>query len=212
MSLESLGSTYCINLTGHSERWQSFLNNCPFSNVERVEAINGNKCTPPPWWTIQKAAWGCLRTHLGIFEKCLNEGIKRVTIFEDDAIPRDNFATHWEQFCVEVPDDWQMIYLGGQLLGVAPVQIKEHVYRAVDVNRLHAYMVQNEMIEILYRHICEAKDWTSRHHVDHHIARLHPNVRVYIPHEWLFGQNAGASSINGYYHQKRFWNFSQKTY
>ena len=62
----------------------------------------------------------CTMSHLVMFQAMLDRGLKRLLIFEDDAVfIRRNAA--WVSYCLErLPEDWELIYLGyrdGELRG-----------------------------------------------------------------------------------------------
>jgi glycosyl transferase family 25 len=62
----------------------------------------------------------CTMSHLVMFQAMLDRGLKRILIFEDDAIfIRRNAA--WVSYCLErLPEDWELFYLGyrdGELRG-----------------------------------------------------------------------------------------------
>ena len=214
---------YLVNLTRRSDRWEKIqrdiIPSWPLASIERWPAIDGRLAIPPTWWKAGKGAWGVYRSHTGIVEKCLNEGVKSVLILEDDAALCDDFATKVELFLAAVPDDWDMIYLGGQLLRQEqqpPRKINQHVYQAFNINRCHAMAVSAKGMPAVYRWLYPAK-WQmhskkgkrkeSQDHIDHHLGHFHalPTSRIYVPAQWLIGQDSGQSNICGKRLDRRFW-------
>ncbi len=62
----------------------------------------------------------CTMSHLVMFQAMLDRGLKRVLIFEDDAVfIRPNAS--WVRYCLErLPENWELFYLGyrdGELRG-----------------------------------------------------------------------------------------------
>ena len=211
---ETFERVYSINLVDQPDRWQSFLNQVPgdwpFEPIRRYDAVNGKLCPPPSWWRPGKGAWGCMRSHVGILEECLNAQVRSVLVLEDDALFPPDFTRQVRTFLEYLPDDWQLIYLGGQHLKFReepPIRINDWVYQPYNVNRSHAYAVRGEMIKIVYSHLAETKSWNEVHHLDHHMGQLHQRRehRIYTPREWLVGQMAGVSTIARREFPDRFW-------
>jgi Glycosyltransferase involved in LPS biosynthesis len=204
---------YCINLDRRPDRWEAFLNRVPadwpFGRIQRVSAIDGAKTSYPNWWTAGGGAWGCYRSHLMLIENALNSGVQSLLILEDDAMFVPEFSKRAMEFLTSVPDDWGMIYLGGQHLKVnknPPVRVGPGVYRPFNVNRTHGYALKGEGIAAVYRHLTSIR-WKKRHHIDHHLGEFHERqcVPIYCPEEWLIGQADGESDISGNTADERFW-------
>lgn len=203
----------CITLARRPERWRRFIGHLPadwpFKSVLQAEAVDGRRVTPPAWWTENAGAWGCYRSHLRVFEQALNAGATSLFVLEDDAVFRDDFAHSVRRFFDHLPDDWQMVYLGGQLIKThfrPPEKINDWCYRPYNVNRAHAYAVRGEMLRTVYHWLCDP-GWYSGHMIDHHLGRLHEsgNHNVYVPARWLVGQAAGESDILARSGELRFW-------
>ncbi len=207
---------YCINLDRRPDRWQRFLDGVPsdwpFAKVERVAAIDGNQVPAPDWWRPTAGAWGCYRTHHRLIEQALNEGLESILILEDDALFGSKFAGDVKRFLGRVPDDWGMLYFGGQHLKadrVPPRSINEEVCVPHNVNRTHAYALRGSTMEAVYRHLSSDR-WQQGHHVDHHLGRFlerhDERFPVYCPRHWLVGQAGGESNITRRDFPDRFWN------
>lgn len=203
--------TVCVNLDRRQDRWQEFLNAFPneLGSVERYQAIDGKQVPHPTWWQAGGGAWGCYRSHLRILEECLNNNIESCLFLEDDATFPADFGAKFDQFTSELPDDWGMIYLGGQHLFAKehpPVKVTERVYRPYNVNRTHAFAIRGKMMRTVYQHLTRA-DWHAAQHVDHHLGRLHQQRAhpIYTPAEWIVGQAEGWSNIAGKSTPERYW-------
>ena len=202
---------FVINLPFKSDRLATFQKHYPTSlpPCETWRAIHGDTVRHPDWWTSGAGAWGCYRTHLQILEMCYNEQVESYLVFEDDAIFRDQFDTELELFLSELPDDWEQIYLGGQLLHEhqhPPKYVTEHVLVPHNVNRTHAFAVHRRGYETLYRHL-NTVPFQNGEHIDHHLGRLHESrrVKIYCPRKWLVGQDGGPSNISGNTNAATFW-------
>ncbi|MGB7329502.1 MAG: glycosyltransferase family 25 protein [Rubripirellula sp.] len=198
---------FVVNLRRRTDRWQRFLESIPadwpFAKPERFEAIDGENVPCPDWWNGGSGAWGCYRSHLAALESCLNEGVESALVLEDDAHFLPEFSKRAMRFSSHLPDDWALVYLGGQHIESikgTPFPVNEHVYRPFNVNRNHAYGYRGrEMMTKLYNHLTDVSNWTALHHVDHHLGEFHKQMHpgIYVPDRWLVGQREGLSNING---------------
>ena len=198
---------YVINLPRRKERWEAFCQKIPadwpFRYPERYTAVDGGLATPPDWWKDGGGAWGCYKAHLRILEDALSNEINSVLILEDDAVCVERFAEKVQAFWKHLPEDWEMVYLGGQHiqenLGL-PRKINEWVYKPFNVNRCHCYGFRGRrMLEKTYKHLNNFSDWKVPHHVDHYLGELHKKTAtgLYVPKEWLVAQSEGKSDICG---------------
>ena len=208
--------TYCINLDRRIDRWDNFQKRMAASGwdigaIERFAAIDARDIKIPTEWNFCPGAYACYRSHLKLLKHAAkNTDAKAICVFEDDAMPmRDsNTREAFLDLVVEVPENFDMFYLGGQLLYAdkhPPMRISETIWRAFNVNRLHAYVVSRKFVNKLISHL--QKPIAPQHHIDHHIGILHsdPQNKVYIPQTWLFGQCAGKSDINNGVLGQNWW-------
>ena len=207
MLFETFDRVYVINLPRRKERLDAFFqkipHDWPFRFPERYLAIDGGIVTPPNWWHGGNGAWGCYKAHLRILEDCLNRELNSVLILEDDAVCVEQFGEKVREFWQHLPDDWEMVYLGGQHIHEnqrLPRKVNEWVYSPFNVNRCHCYGFRGrKMLEKAYKHLNEFFDWHSDHHVDHRLGELHQKTETgfYAPKEWLVAQSEGQSDICG---------------
>jgi GR25 family glycosyltransferase involved in LPS biosynthesis len=201
---------FVINLPFKTDRLEKFQSDVPklFGDIQVWPAVHGDSIRHPDWWQSGAGAWGCYRSHLQILEHCYQQGIESYLVFEDDALFLKNFESEYAAFIQELPDDWEMIYLGGQLLHEIqhpPQQVSERVYVPYNVNRTHAFAVHKRGYETVYKHLHDVMQ--PREHIDHHLGRLHESgrLKLYCPNKWLVGQDGGASNISGQINQACFW-------
>ncbi len=183
--------------------------------VHYYPAIIGDWTTCPADWRSGRGAWGCLRSHQRILEDVLHTRddreeltLNNVLIMEDDIIFKDNALQKLNEFMEVVPDDWGQIYLGGQHRKTKVETGLTNVVIGKSVNRTHAYAVNKSTFEQLYRHISYATDYRKTNkHIDHQLELAHrrEDWKVYCPEEWIVGQRAGSSNINGRVNETKFW-------
>ena len=195
------------------DRYKDFcariLPDWPFVQPERWQAVDGTLVPEPTWWTEGSGSWGCYCSHRQILEYCLNNNIKSMIVLEDDAVLRDGFSEKVTKFIKNVPDDWQMLYFGGQHLFVdahPPIKVNDSVYVPYNLNRTHAMAFRTEGMKAVYRHL-HAKEWTAKHHIDHHLGKFHETreTPIYCPEKWLVGQKGGLSNISNKVNKDLFW-------
>lgn len=195
-----------LNLGIRPDRWKKFLSNLPmnwpFRPPFRFDAVDGSKVDFPSNWKSNHGAWGCYLSHLRILEMAIERGLNSILVLEDDAVFCKTFSTDVRSFFAELPDDWELIYLGGQHIELhlgLPEKISTWVYRPFNTNRTHAYAIRGrEALRRIYSFLCEPANWTENHHVDHFLgAYQKSNDRVYVPMDWLVAQDDGASDVTG---------------
>lgn len=202
-----------VNLSRRPDRLAGFRSrfpaaSWPFKPPERVEALDGRKVPRPAWFSQQEGAWGCARTHLRLMEDALNRG-ENLFVFEDDAVFTPRFAERVGPFFAGVPDDWQMVYLGGlhrSPVTHAPVRVNDHVCLGRAITTTYAYGLRHEFLKELYPLLLEGE----QHHIDQMLARQMAahNWRVYCPVPWLVGMDGGVSDICGrVYHGSHWWEY-----
>ena len=197
---------FVISLPRRPERRQAFFERLPadwpFRKPVVFDAIDGGLVPRPGWWNGGDGGFGCYKSHLRILEDCLNQEIDSVFILEDDAVCVEGFGSQVRQFWKRLPDDWEMVYLGGQHTQEAeglPRKVNEWVYRPFNVNRCHAWGLRGRtMIEKVYKFLHEYFTWPEPHHIDHRLGTFHKTAEtLYVPKEWLIAQAQGWSDIAG---------------
>jgi len=202
---------FVINLAFKQDRLSSFMSFVPrcLGKVTTWQAVHGDTVRHPNWWTAGNGAWGCYRSHLGILEYCYNSQFESYAVFEDDAIFRPEFEEQLQSFMGSLPDDWEQVYFGGQLLHEVanpPRRINENCFSPYNVNRTHAFAVHRRGYEKLYQFL-NAVPFQQAEHIDHHLGRLHESgtLKVYVPPRWLVGQDGGPSNISGKCNPPSYW-------
>lgn len=206
-----------VSLPSRNDRWEEFEagipKDWPWPQPLRWRASIGNKLAVPPWWKAGKPAWGCYQSHMRIFECILCEDWGPTLILEDDAVFCEDFVLKASTYFDALPKDWEQAYLGGQHLGERkkqPEPVNPEVQRPFNVNRTHAYMVNQSGALKLYETLLDWVDWEKRwaaNHLDHRMGYLHEagKIKVYTPTRWLVGQAEGRSDISGNRDPERFW-------
>ena len=124
----AIDDAYVINLDRRKDRMERLWKNSPEleHRVERWPAIDGRSLTLTPaiarllkpndfFW--KKAVTGCALSHLGLWHKlaCETPDVKNYLILEDDVKLRPDWEKAWHSAEEDVPEDYDIIYLGGVL-------------------------------------------------------------------------------------------------
>lgn len=203
---------YIISLSRRKDRLDKFLSGLPtpwiYPNIEPFEAIDGQLEVPPDWWNVGKGAWGCYQSHHEIIKNCLRHKISSALIFEDDAILGEDFNKKSKELFDNLPNDWEMCYLGGQHLS-KPIDtiINDAVGIGTNINRTHAYAINNTGFEKLDYHLSQYPWPKKKFHIDHMYGYLQSNniIKPYCPLSMFVGQDGGQSDIVDFNFPIRWW-------
>ena len=125
---QGIDDVYVINLDRRKDRMDKLFANHPDLElqIERISAIEGKKLqlTPkiarmfkPHDFKWKKPIMGCALSHLGLWWRLVNEKpeINSYLILEDDVKFSPEWKEKWAQAAPHVPENYDIIYLGGIL-------------------------------------------------------------------------------------------------
>ncbi len=192
---EYFEKVYCLNLDRRPDRWEEAtkLFKEHDIDVERVSAIDGS-LTNINWpLPLRAGAVGCSLSQLFVLKHAKQLGLDNYLFFEDDVTFVDGFTHQFAKYIPEVPSDWDMIYLSGNIhLGPVCPQISEHVYKCQLTLAAHSVAIRHTV----YDHFINALTNITQP-CDVHYARAHSNINAYIIVPYLTGQRPGFSDIVG---------------
>jgi len=201
-----IDAAFVINLDRRPDRLRDFCQRYPreLPPPERFAAVDGH--TLAPAGAQFRGRWGCWNSHVGVLDLCCKRGLDSALIFEDDAHPIAGCGRLWPEVLDAVPADWQIVWLGGRILGSCR-RVNRYVAALHSAVVLHAYLVRQPLMgEIVARLGFDPVDGPGDNHVDNIIADLvagRPGVYGSIP--WLFLHGgAGRSDISGAYYSEPF--------
>jgi hypothetical protein len=169
-----------INLARRNDRLASITKELNAHNIEfeRFEAIDGRELG------ISGVA-ACAMSHRAVIEKY--KDCQNIFIFEDDAELKPDFALLWDKFIVNLPDDWQMIYLGCNRIESNP--IADGVARLLQGVATHAYgakqAIFNDLIQLSQ----------ANQPIDLSYMQMQVSVPTYMAFPTMVGQVPGFSNI-----------------
>jgi len=200
--------TFCINLERRSDRWQLMLNKFKRLNmqVERVNAVDGNNLDYKEAQPLSRFEYGCSLSHKKCFEIAKERGYKNFLLLEDDLCFEPNFNTRLTKALKDIPEDWDMIYLGlllekhwwstGGLDFTEPnfTQIKNNIWKSHGCTGGHAIIFKDTMYDCINSHSLAVD-------VVYGVTHKTKNAYAIIPN--LIGQRADYSDIKKLFDFKR---------
>jgi len=205
MDLQSyFDQIYCINLKSREDRWEECqieFKKHQIDGVFKFNAVSGIPKSVKVVGTlgIDKANFnfkeklsgtvGCLLSHLKIIKDARKRKLSKILILEDDVQFVSGVQQRFAGMCGEIPDDWSLLYFGGNELG-NPIKVSDNVIRISNMLMTHAIAINgnfyDELIEIIEK--CE---WP----VDRYYAQFQSTHSCYAIYPYLAWQRAGWSDI-----------------
>jgi len=142
---------------------------------------------------------GCLESHISIIKDSLIKNIKYLLIIEDDCKFINNIS-----LMKELPNDWDMLYLGGTVHRILNRKYKG--YARVQCWTTHAYII-NLTNKKLVDSILEADNYDGE--IDrYYLEKIHPKFNAYMCDPMIAIQKEGYSDIEN---QEVSYDFMQYT-
>lgn len=175
-----------INLDSRTDRMQTFDEQAKRFGIEyiRYPAVPANPPSLP-------ATWACKQSHLDVMKQALKDNVKRLFVFEDDAMFVENFDEKLEEIYNRLPEDWDMFYLGAWHLVCHPYA--EGVVKMVENYSAHAYGINEHFMQEAYSQAMKPKP------IDIALSDKHPHIKAYCAKPALVGQTPGYSDIEREY-------------
>ena len=180
-----------------------------------VQVVREIREEPPKYYRSGSGAWGCLRSHLSLWDRLLKSDDEASFIFENDVVFARDFDERFETALASLPNDWDILYLGGQVIGddvaaTRPRRLKNNLFRAYNINRTHAYVVRNTKANVAL--LASMKTMYCRdalgfvgEHIDTILGSQLSTVNAFIVLPQIAGQRAGTSSVSNRQVKERWW-------
>jgi GR25 family glycosyltransferase involved in LPS biosynthesis len=206
--------TYVINLKKRKDKLNYFLQHFPslwpYDKPIVYEAVDGCNIEKPGYWTGDCGALGCYLSHKTLIKKTIdNHPDQDLLIFEDDALFVEDFVTKFHKLINNVPQNWDMIYLGGEHK-TKPISISSEIYLNQQTVLTHGYMIKASSLPLVYEYLDTESIY--RDHIDWHYSNAHRYdiITAYSPTTWLIGQKAGWSDVqNKVFTKDRWYNYTK---
>ncbi len=165
----------CINLKHRVEKKGFMLKQAKDYNLD----INFFEAVALP----NNPARGCLLSHLEIIKQAKNENLTSILILEDDC----KFLR--EDRLPAVPDDWDMLYLGGNIDAVYDNTNPDWVKGAIWTT--HSYAISNSIFDLLITELEKYDKEVDKFYKQH----IHTKYNCYVLKNFLTTQKMGYSDI-----------------
>ena len=182
----------CINLDKRIERWESVVN--LFSNhgivVRRISAFDKENIPPINEW-MNSSRLACTLSHLYCLKYMINNNLENLFVFEDDVCFVDDFNTKSTTVLQNLPDDWDMVYFGGNTnYEDSLVSVNAYLNKSSYVLTTHAYGINLRYAKKIVKSVEKLDDI-----IDCIYAKLHKENKIYISKQKLCFQSEGYSDI-----------------
>jgi len=115
---------------------------------------------------------------------------ERVLICEDDALFDDEFSTKLDAYMADLPEDWDIFYLGA--LKVTTTPVNKHWLRQVETTGTQAYCIRPEKVDLFLHIAREGEKW-----IDVAYRMWADRTKAYVATPDLVIQSDGFSDLRG---------------
>jgi GR25 family glycosyltransferase involved in LPS biosynthesis len=144
---------YCVNLDKRTDRWQECLDEFSkngIENVERFSAVDGDTIPTSEYsFPIRKGNAGFALSHINLLKDAIEKGYKNFLMFEDDVEFTDNFVEKFNIAIKDLPENWDILYLGGNHAWGVPSKITENLSIANNTLAMHAIAINSSVYQSL---------------------------------------------------------------
>ena len=176
---------YCINLDSRKDRWKESIEE--FSKVgvlDKVVRIPGVPHT--------HGFYGCRLAHANCIKDAIQNKVNNILIFEDDVEFFPNAYENLIQAIIELPEDWDMFYLGANLDTFPAYQISDHIIKLTGAFSTHAYAIKATLFDTLLQMNLNPDTGTIDISYAHNV---HPDYNCYLAFPLIAGQRKSYSDI-----------------
>jgi GR25 family glycosyltransferase involved in LPS biosynthesis len=141
-----------VNLDGCLDKWE--LSQKEFAkwglDVERFPAVDGNLIEPFNYKVPRGSVGNCL-SKIGIVKLAVERNYDSVLILEDDVEFAEDFNNKFAEWSKEVPENWDMLWIGGNHNGENPPKISDHVIKITNTYATHAFALRNTVFNAVLK-------------------------------------------------------------
>jgi GR25 family glycosyltransferase involved in LPS biosynthesis len=191
---EYFDKTYCINLIHRADKLELFHNDVirhDLGEYVRFDAINGSTINQP--FNISKGNVGLIMSNIKILEECVKNNYKNVLIIEDDCYFTDEITNVLDNINL-VPDDWDMLYFGGNHnthVGVTPpAKVNDLIVKLHHTYTTHMVAIKSHLFETIISLL-----GTYKEPIDVLYTELQKRYNVYCFYPGIAKQRKGYSDI-----------------
>jgi hypothetical protein len=173
--------TYCINLERRPDRWSKVIVEFKkagfFDDVTKYKAIDGKELDTSKFKhnpNLLLGELGVMETHINIIREAKESEFSSILIVEDD-VQFTNEINDLKGYMDSVPDNWDMIYFGGNhIYGKPPIKVNDKIIRLNKTVALQCVAIRNTV----YDKILNLTRLRNKQ-IDGYYADLHPVINAY---------------------------------
>lgn len=195
---------FIINLKYRQDRLNQCLKQLKkynINNYEIFEAIRPiYKDIPKEYYNklvVNQAVWyvtgavGCKMSHYKVIETAKKRNYNNFLVLEDDFLINENdFEKQIIENLNNLPNDWDMFYLGGNNL-IAPKIINENIHKVLKINTTHSYAMKKSVYDFCIENMNKSGTEVD----DFYKNTLQKNKNVYTIYPSLIKQMKSKSDI-----------------
>lgn len=206
---------YCVNLDKRIDRWEESKEQFEKHNlnVDRFSAVDGSIMEGEEFEQFKKTGQlngvcdghiGCSFSHLQVVRSLKSDGLKNALVLEDDVQFDDELNKKLSSIMEQVPDNWDMLYFGGNHAANNPnspgklVKVTENIFKTTHCLTTHSYAIKNTV----YDKIISCINGTAP--IDTSYSRVQPYINCYVIRPHLAWQRPSYSEIAGKFTDRPF--------
>ena len=145
-------SVFFINLDRREDRLDFITNQLQIMDIkaERISAVDGNLLDPDPkignGWN-HKGVAGCALSHRRVIELAKERGYKNFLVIEDDTVFGED-CKNLDFFMKQVPEDWDMIYFGGNHIGGLK-SVNTNIAKCIHTLTTNCYAMKSTLYDVV---------------------------------------------------------------
>jgi hypothetical protein len=144
-----------INLARRADRWAHFQADMGSIGVmtSQYERFEGHD--RPTGDAKGSGNFGCVASHRGVLELIAHNGWARTLVLEDDArvIDPKNFNALWDHMQPRIPEDWDVLYLGGHWGANPLARVNPNILRVDTMLTTSSYAITLKAARELAPHV-----------------------------------------------------------
>jgi GR25 family glycosyltransferase involved in LPS biosynthesis len=191
--MKGINKIFCINLERRPDRRELAENEFSrfFLDFEFFKGVDGHTLDIKS--KIKPGHVGCVLSHLNLFKHIKNLEGDIFMIAEDDVVFSDDFIEKYDRLIESVPDDWNLLYFGGNHNSLKLDMVSENIHRLHKTYTTHCYLVKKSCIDFLISEFETDKIFDSE--VDVHLANVQSKIPCYGFTPSIAWQRDGFSDI-----------------
>lgn len=138
---------YVLNLKKRDDRLAHItreLKKIGCNNYSLIESVDGSTIENPT--TLKNGQYGLIKTYFKIYELFKETDSSSLVIIEDDCVFSKTFCEEYKKVMKEIPDDWKLIYFGGNhnshMNYEQPKNITDNVIKLINTYSAHFVVIE----------------------------------------------------------------------